>query len=195
MRIERHKNFLTPEECAVLNAWVDEGVKKKWLDVGSSRGQHGYPKRFTNRMYGFRFAYPQYILDISDRIRNFCGVDSYGLIDNGHGNNGHGKNGVVVSCTFDGGDVYAHQDPRSEGGLSALRCNVMTRAADAGAELYVGGQLVDIEVGELHCYLVSEFEHKVTEVQGDTPRVLWMFGAYVPMEDWESRKIGVSNGK
>jgi hypothetical protein len=67
----------------------------------------------------------------------------------------------------------------------------MTRAADAGAELYVGGQLVDIEVGELHCYLASEFEHKVTEVQGNTSRVLWMFGAAVPAGDWESGKIQV----
>ena len=32
MRIERHKNFLTKEECATLNAWVREGVSKNWLD-------------------------------------------------------------------------------------------------------------------------------------------------------------------
>jgi len=184
MRIERHKNFLAPEECAALNAWVDEGVEKKWLDLGMSK-HHFVKTRLTSRAYGHRFEYPQIVLNISNRIRKFCGIDSYSLIE------GHGKDGVVVSCTFDGGDVYAHQDPRSEGGLSALRCNVMTRAADAGAELYVGGQLVDIEVGELHCYLASEFEHKVTEVQGNTPRVLWMFGAYVPMEDWESNNIKV----
>jgi len=92
--------------------------------------------------------------------------------------------------------VYPHKDPR-QGYLSALRCNVMTRAANAGAELYVGGQLVNIEVGELHCYLASEFEHKVTEVQGNTSRVLWMFGAAVPIEDWELGKIqiGELNGQ
>lgn len=182
MRIERYKNFLSPEDCAALNAWVDEGVEKKWLDAGISRGSGGYGKRFTSRLYADRFEYPQIVRDISDRIRSFCGVSAYPLIE------GHGRDGVVVSCTFSGGDVYPHKDPRL-GGYAALRCNVMTRAADANAELYVGGQLVNIEVGELHCYLASEFEHYVTEVQGENSRVLWMFGAAVPVEDWESGKI------
>jgi hypothetical protein len=184
MRIERYKNFLSVEECAALNAWVDEGVQNKWLDVGISGSNNQYTKRLTNRMYGHRFEYPQLVRNISERIRSFCGVDDYQIIDL------HGQNGVVVSCTFGGGDVYPHRDPK-QGYLSALRCNVMTRAADAGAELYVGGEHIDIGVGELHCYLASEFEHKVTEVQGNTPRVLWMFGAAVPAKDWESGKIKV----
>jgi hypothetical protein len=184
MRIERFKNFLSLDECDILNQWVDEGVEKKWLDVGVSRGYNFYDKRFTNRMYGHRFEYPQIVLDISNRIRKFCGIDSYGLIE------GHGKNGTVVSCTFPGGDVYEHQDPSIEG-LSALRCNVMTRGANSGGKLYVGGEHIDIEVGELHCYLASEVSHYVTTVKGKTPRVLWMFGAHVPSEDWNNGTIKV----
>ena len=34
MRLERHKSFLSLDECAALNAWVDEAVKNKWLDKG-----------------------------------------------------------------------------------------------------------------------------------------------------------------
>jgi hypothetical protein len=30
-------------------------------------------------------------------------------------------------------------------------------------------------------------------VEGDTSRVLWMFGAYVPKEDWELGKIKFNN--
>ena len=182
MRIERHKNFLSPEDCAALNAWVDEAVQNKWMDAGISSGKSGYAKRFTSRLYADRFEYPQIVRNISDRIRFFCGVNAYPLIED------HGRDGVVVSCTFSGGDVYPHKDPKANS-HSALRCNVMTRAADVGAELYVGGQLIDIEVGELHCYLASEFEHYVTEAQGKTSRVLWMFGAAVPKDDWESGKI------
>ena len=174
------------EDCDILNDWVDKGVKNKWLDVGISRGLFGYTKRVTSRLYGNRFEYPQIVLGISNRIRKFCGVDSYSLIK------GHGRDGVVVSCTFPGGDVYKHQDPK-ENGLSALRCNVMTRKADAGGKLYVGGEHIDIEVGELHCYLASDFEHYVTEVEGDTSRVLWMFGAYVPKEDWENGILKINN--
>jgi hypothetical protein len=185
MRIERHKNFLSPEECNLLNEWVDVGVEKKWLDVGISRGLSQHTKRVTSRLYADRFEYPQIVLSISNRIRKFCGIDSYGLIE------GHGRDGVVVSCTFNGGDVYAHQDPLSKEGLATLRCNVMTRKADDGGVLYLDGQRVDIEVGELHCYLASEIRHYVTTVKGETPRVLWMFGAHVPAGDWDSGAIKV----
>jgi hypothetical protein len=188
MRLERHKNFLSAEECSTLNEWVDTGVKNKWLDVGVSRKNYvleRYEKRVTSRMYGDRFTYPQIALDVSERIRSFCGVTSYGLIE------GHGKNGVVVSCTFNGGDVYPHQDPLVKDNFSALRCNVMTRGPDSGGQLYVDGKHIDIEVGELHCYLASNFQHYVTEVRGETSRVLWMFGAAVPYNDWESGAIKV----
>jgi hypothetical protein len=185
MRIERFKNFLSQEECNLLNQWVDEGVRNKWLDVGMSRGDFGYTKRVTNRLYADRFEYPQIVLDISNRIRKFCGVESYDIIRN------HGRDGIVVSCTFLGGDVYEHKDPPASHFGSALRCNVMTRDSDAGGKLYVGGEYIDIEVGELHCYLASDFKHYVTEVEGNTSRVLWMFGACVPKKDWESGKIKV----
>lgn len=187
MRLERHQNFLSQEDCNILNDWVDEGVKNKWLDFGMSEGIFGYTKRVTTRRYGNRFEYPQIVLDISNRIRKFYGIDSYNIIE------GHGRDGVVVSCTFPGGDVYKHQDPKSIGGLSALRCNVMTRKADAGGKLYVGGEHIDIEVGELHCYLASDFEHYVTEVEGETSRILWMFGAYVSKEDWENGILKINN--
>lgn len=189
MRLERHKNFLSLEDCAALNAWVDEGVEKKWLDVGVSKESRKYEKRVTSRFYGDRFEHPRIVLGISNRIRAFCGVADYNLVE------GHGRDGVVVSCIFDGGDVYLHQDPRNslDNDLATLRCNVMTRKADAGGLLYLDGQHIDIEVGELHCYLASETPHYVSTVRGETPRVLWMFGAHVPVADWDSGKIKVGN--
>ena len=69
----------------------------------------------------------------------------------------------------------------------------MTRAASAGGQLYVDNQYIDIEIGELHCYLASDFEHHVTNVEGETSRILWMFGAYVPMNDWEDGIIKINN--
>jgi len=187
IRFEHYKNFVTPQECAELNTWVDKGVANKWLDVGISRGNHNYTQRFTSRLYADRYEYPEIVRTISARIRKFCGVSEYGLID------GHGRDGVVVSCTFPGGDVYEHQDPRSASGLSALRCNIMTRAADSGGVLRLDGDVVNLEIGELHCYLASEYKHSVSEVIGNTSRVLWMFGAYVPLEDWNSGLINFGN--
>lgn len=182
-RFDQHKNFITPEECAELNAWVDEGLKKNWLGAGFNRGEFGYSKRFTSRMCADRYEYPEIVRAISARTREFCGVSSYGLIE------GHGRDGVVVTCTYTGGDVFAHHDPRSAEGLATLRCNILTRAADNGGVLHLEGKPRPLEVGELHCYLASEHRHSVSEVEGNTSRVMWMFGAHVPKEDWDSGLI------
>ena len=182
-RYERVKNFVTTEECNALNNWVAEGVNKKWLDMGVDRGQPGYSKRVTSRLYPARYKYPELVRTISSRVREFCGVSGYEIIE------GHGRDGVVVSCTFPGGDVYEHRDPRNGNDFAALRCNVLTRAADSGGVLHLEGEAVPLEVGELHCYLASEHAHAVSEVMGSTSRVLWMFGVYVPKEDWDSGLI------
>ena len=186
MRLEITPNFITPAECDLLNAWAYEGVTKKWLDNGVCTGK-STDKRLTSRMYGGRFEYPKEVIELSNKIRRFVGVSNYPIIM------GHGNNGIVVSYTKLGGDVYKHKDPKN-GWSSALRCNIMTQAADDGAELFVDGSKIDIEAGDLHCYLASDFEHYVTEVKGNTPRILWMFGAYVPKEAWENGaiKYGVS---
>jgi hypothetical protein len=187
MRVEVIPNFATKEEINALNQWVELGVKNKWLDVGVS--PNGFlTKRLTSRMYGHRFEYPNTALALSERIRKFVGVEAAPLIE------GHGKNGIVVSYTMSGGDVYSHKDPKSSAGLATLRCNILTQKADKGGVLCVEGQQVDVEVGDLHCYLVSEHEHWADEVKGDTPRIMWMFGAHVPAEDWNSGKIKVNDG-
>jgi hypothetical protein len=187
MRIEVIPNFATQEEINALNAWTNLGVKNRWLDVGV--GAKGIThKRLTSRVYGSRYEYPQIVKDLSDRIRLFVGLSKYKLVE------GHGKNGVVVSYTLPGGDVYKHKDPKSNCGLATLRCNILTQKADEGGTLFVDGKQVDIEVGDLHCYLVSEHEHWATEVVGNTPRIMWMFGAHVPAEDWDTEIIKVNNG-
>lgn len=183
MRLEITPNFITPDECALLNAWVYTGVANKWLDNGVSANLKLINKRLTSRLYGHRFNYPKEVIDLSTKIRHFTGVDNYSIIE------GHGKDGVVVSYTKPGGDVYKHKDPKNLMGYSALRCNIMTQAADDGGELFVDGNKINIKSGDLHCYLASDFEHYVTEVKGNVPRILWMFGAYVPKDGWESGEI------
>jgi hypothetical protein len=187
MRIDVYHNFAAKEEITLLNQWAELGVVNKWIDNGIN-SQGFISNRLTSRMYGHRFNYPSLVLSLSERIRKFVGIESYPLID------GHGRDGVIVSYTLPGGDVYKHKDPKSSSGLATLRCNILTQKADAGGVLYVDGQQVNIEVGDLHCYLVSEHEHWATEVEGNTPRIMWMFGAHVPAEDWNSGKIKVNNG-
>jgi hypothetical protein len=178
------RNFLDAEICQELNAWVMEGVENKWLDSGIIRG-HGWScgDRLTTRRYGFRFEYPDVVYKVFDKITNALNLQGVpkSVV-------GGGKDGVVVSCTFPNGDVHPHTDPM-EGSLHVLRCNVMTQATEAGAELFIGGEKIDIGVGDLHCYLPSDVEHYVTKADGVTPRIMWMFGYQVTPERFS--QIGV----
>ncbi len=186
MRFEVIKNFATQEEIIALNKWVELGVKNKWLDIGYCR-EKSKVNRLTSRMYGDRFEYPQIVIDLSNRIRKFIGIDAYPLIE------GHGKNGVVVSYTMNGGDVYKHKDPKRYDGMATLRCNILTQKAESGCQLYIDDIPVNFNVGDLHCYLASEHEHWATPVEGNTPRIMWMFGCHLPAEDWNSGKIKIQS--
>ena len=187
MHVKIYKNFLSKEDCQALNAIAVQGVADGWVNKGISYQDHNYSKRFTSRMHMEKAEYPQIVRDISTRVRQTVGVDDLPIIVN------HGKDGVVVSYTMQGGDVYPHKDPRSAEGLPTYRCNILTQANEEGCDLYVGGQKIDIEVGDLHCYMVSEIEHYVTEAKGQTPRIMWMFGAHIPREHWSEYGLSGSN--
>jgi hypothetical protein len=180
MRIVTVENYLTPEQCAQLTDLTQYGYDNNLLTIGLKT-----VVRHTSRLDSDLYQYPQWVLDLSNQIRTYCGVSSYPIID------GQGRNGIITNYTPPTGDVFAHTDVRSPEGLAALRCNVVTRQADSGGVLFVGGQEVPLKAGDLHCYLVSEYEHYVTAVAGNTTRVNWIFGAYVPAEAWESGQIVV----
>ena len=175
------KNFLPEEVCKELTEWVKLGVTNKWLDNGLGT-DFGYRSatRFTTRAYGDRFEYPQVVYDTYAKIRTYLSIPhlrtSYA---------GGGKSGVVVSCTLPGGDVFPHIDPKEPWG-HVLRCNVLTQAADAGGELFIGGEKIEVGVGDLHCYLPSTVVHHVTEVKGETPRILWMFGFQIRLDEFNA---------
>ena len=169
--IVRKKQFITQTQCDELNAWVNVAIQNKWLDMG--RGENAswnMNSRLTTRQYGYRFEYPQIVHDVFAQI-----TDALGLTDLPKSIVGGGRGGVVVSCTYADGDVYEHIDPM-EGDRHVLRCNIMSQQADLGADLYIGNKHIDVEVGELHCYLPSDVPHYVTTAKGQTPRIMWMFG-------------------
>jgi len=171
------KNFINESVCGELNSWVEQGVKDKWLDRGISRGSNwSYEKRLTTRNYADRFEYPAIVYDVFGSITKELDVT-----DLSKSVTGGGKDGVVVSYTVAGGDTYAHIDPK-EGRLEVLRCNVLTRKPTDGGVLFVGGEQIDLNVGDLHCYLPSTVEHYVTETKGNVSRILWMFGYQCTIE-------------
>lgn len=182
MRLDVIPNFINQDEINQLNAWVEKGVENKWLDLGKSTNG-ATNQRLTTRMYGHRFNYPPVAHSIFQRIREQLNFLNTEIIKN------HGKDGIVVSYTKVGGDVYKHRDP-SDGALSALRCNIITQGAEEGGKLFVDGNEINVNVGDLHCYLASDYDHYVTKIEGTKPRILWMFGFAIEKQMWE--KDGLS---
>lgn len=179
MKVKIYKDFLPASDCKILTDYALNNVDN-WFGNGITHNCVYVDKRITTRMYMEGKTYPQEIIDISNRIRKFVGVENFPLIE------GHGANGVVCSITYQGGDVYKHRDPRGNDELPTYRCNGSTQANEKGADLYVDGEKIDVKVGDLHCYMVSELEHYVTEAKGKTPRIMWMFGAHIPKEHWKN---------
>jgi hypothetical protein len=173
-------NFITPEECNLLNQWTKNAVESKWLDVGVTTNSVVYSSRLTTRMYGHRFdQYPDLAYIIRDRICNLLNIQYLPISIFGGG-----KHGIVVSNTMPGGDVYLHNDPK-EGEIEVLRCNIITQSAESGAVLTVNDKIYDVGPGDLHCYLASKYPHKVSTVGGNRSRILWMFGFQISESEWE----------
>lgn len=173
--VEVYKNFLSIEECNILNNIAFQGVKEGWVNKGIDNFKFGYELRYTSRIHMKNAEYPKEVIEFSNRVRKFMNIDNYPIIE------GHGKNGVVVSVIFKDGDVYEHKDPRSSDGLGTYRCNIVTQKNEDGAELYVNGVKIELNPGDLHCYWASESSHYVSKANGSTPRILWMFGAHLPL--------------
>lgn len=174
------KNFLSTDECNQLNDWADLGVKNKWLDSGCDvNSMWDYKNRVTSRAYADRFEYSPEIYKVQTKITNFLQLE-----DLEKSVAGQGKDGIVVNCIFDGGNLFAHKDHREgkDKELEVLRCNVMTRKPEFGGHLYVDDKKIDLDAGDLHCYLPSMLSHYATEVKGQISRVLWMFGYQCSIE-------------
>lgn len=186
MRYEIIRGLVTAEECAALNNWANLAVENEWLGEGIQHGGKPYPKelRRTSRFYGHKFQHPPLALEVFGRVRKVLGLHNAPLVE------GHGRDGIVINYTMNGGNVYEHTDGRT-GNLATLRCNLLSRSAEEGGELFINNIEYPMYEQAIHCYLVSENPHRVEEVRGNTPRVLWMFGFAVPVEDWESGKIKV----
>ena len=189
MNVKIYKNFLSQEECNMLNKITLDIVDKKLTNTtvekdtvinGVPQRVYGYTKRLSTRgMMGTGKDYPEFVYEISKKIRTFLNIDAFPHIE------GHGIKGIITSITYPGGSLYEHKDGRGSYNLPTYRCNVLTQKAEEGCDLYVDGNKVDIDVGDLHCYMASEFPHYATEVKGKIPRIMWMFGAHIPKNYWK----------
>ena len=182
------RNFASQEEIQILKNWsnqavIDEqfvdGITGNWDKKEFDRTK----KRLTNRM-SQNINYPDIVKTLQERIRQTIQLTANApVIEN------HGKDGVVVSITYNDGDVYKHKDPSVGEGVVGLRCNILASKAESGGTIHVENKTYDLNEGDMMCYLVTELYHSVDVCHGNYPRTLFMFGFVVDKNTWEKQLI------
>jgi len=168
------KGFLPVVECDELNAsTLANQTHDNVLSEGLSRGAWGYTLRKTTRQNNGKFEYPDLAWRIHTRIQEQLSI--VGAAEN--------PSGIINTIMYKGGDVFLHVDPnvnRIKTGATTeiLRCNILTQPAEKGCVCTVNGVAVPewSDKGDMLCYIVSTLPHEVSLNEGDSPRILWLFG-------------------
>lgn len=186
------RNFISQEECATLKDWAVSGAQEQFVDGVSGNWDtkefERVKNRLTNRMVGDKIEYPELVYNIRNRMREI-----FPLIKDAEVIKSHGKDGVVVSITYDTGDVYKHKDPPTEDqvpGTVALRFNILASKAENGGLIHVEDKTYELNEGDLMAYLVSEYFHSVDQCSGTNLRILFMFGFCADKDQWENQSLG-----
>lgn len=172
--VDIYRNYLDKETCDFLSNWClsnkDQFVK------GISKNNNGEVEfvdfRHTNRMSTY-INYHEKFYEIQEKIAKEFNFSQFGKVED------HGKDGIVISITYDGGDVYEHIDPSVGEGFHALRFNILLSEPISGGTIYVKDEPFDLKTGDAMCYLVSKHKHRVEKCYGN-PRIMIMYGWRVP---------------
>jgi len=180
------RNFASAEEVQILKDWQVKAVEEGQFVDGitgdwDKKTFSTTKKRLTNRM-SKNINYPDLVQTLQDRISQ-----TFPILSNAPLIEGHGKNGVVVSVTYNDGDVYKHKDPSVGEGVSGLRCNILASKAESGGAIHVEDKTYNLNEGDMMCYLVTELYHSVEVCHGDNPRTLFMFGFVVDKNSWNNQ--------
>jgi hypothetical protein len=173
------KQYISEKECSILTEWAMRAVARdQFVDgISGDWDQKKFittSKRLTNRMSN-NINYCDLVYDIQNRLRNdFATISDAPVIGD------HGKDGVVVSITYNDGDVYRHKDPSVGDGLSGARFNILSSVPENGGLIHVEDKTYKMNPGDLMAYLVTDLYHSVEQCYGESPRIMFMFGFCVP---------------
>jgi hypothetical protein len=97
-------------------------------------------------------------------------------------------NGIVVSAIYAPGDFYLHTDTNyKKDGLSVIGFNLLVSEPEGGGVVTVSGQQYQMRRGDMMAYPITDYEHGVSAITGNKPRVMWHWRFYCDLNDWESR--------
>lgn len=154
-------NFLSDKECNELSSWI---MSNHHSFVNANMGG----VRKTTRYLSENVSFPKTALEIRKRIKEHLQLKDIvkpPFID-----------GMVASYAEPGDTCYEHKDPRWYEFHHTLHCNVIVQKPDGGGNVVIEEKEYNMTKGDVICYYVSDLNHRVTEVVGNTPRLMWIFG-------------------
>jgi len=163
------KNFLSEEECNILNQWILDNNKKYFFKDANMGG-----KRITTR-YSENIPFPKEAFSIKERL-----IKKLELSEIKHP---PFCEGMVASYAEIGDNLYLHKDPIWQDDLKTLHCNVVLSNSEGGFPI-IEDKNLDIKKGDLWCYLVSEVLHGSSSVIGKIPRTMWVFGFLIDINTY-----------
>lgn len=176
MTVVKSPEFITAYEASVLSEWVLANHSSPYFSDANMGGS----RKTTRYTPSADFAYPKEALNIRKRIVRLLGLEdneTYGIYP-------PFKDGIVASYAPPGDSCYEHTDPVWHKGFHTLHCNVLSQAPSDGGYVFVNGEKHVMQERELFCYLVSRDLHQITEVLGNKPRLMWVFGFCITDDDW-----------
>jgi hypothetical protein len=172
------KNFITDDEILKLNNWTLSNYDKPYF-VDPRMNQDLVQTRFTTRHSYFRtkeyqnykIEYPKDVYEIQKRLLKYLKL-SYNSIVPGPSFN----DGIVTTIAFPPGSCSKHSDPIYKDNTYTLHCNFVTQKPISGGITYIEDIPYTFEKNDLIMYITSHLKHEVTEIFGEIPRILWVYG-------------------
>ena len=172
------KNFITNEEIKVLNQWTLDNYKEPYF-INPGMNKDNVQTRFTTRhayarseeYQDYKVKYPKEIYDIQKRLIDYLNVKNNSIAPWPSF-----TDGVVTTIAFPPGSCCKHIDPVYYENTYTLHCNFVTQNPENGGITYVENVPYLFGEKDMVMYITSHLEHEVTEISGNTPRILWVYG-------------------
>lgn len=172
------KNFITENEINVLNQWTLNHYNKPYF-MNPKMNFDNEQTRFTTRhaydrckeYQNYKVKYPKEVYNIQNRLIDYLKVrqDSIAPWPSF-------TDGIVTTIAFPPGSCCKHIDPVYYENTYTLHCNFVTQNPKDGGITYIDNTPYRFEEKDMIMYITSHLEHEVTEISGDIPRILWVYG-------------------
>jgi len=162
------KNFLTKEECELLNDWTLANKDMKWFRKGKGADN----RRTTRYSNSFNFNYPEIIVEKFRQFRKEFNVEHLNIIE-------QGRYGIINALSYEGSELELHTDP-DYGDFQSFHITVQTSKAEVGGDLIADGVVYNVNEGDAVCFFASAIKHATNMTEGNKPRIVWMLGIQYP---------------